>query len=446
MGAQAAIGVAGVLVVPFIVRGLGTEAFGAFQLVWAVLAYFAMMDLGLGRATTRFVADAIGRGEAMQIAEIVGTTAIVQALLGLGVGLLVAGLSPVLSFRWLSVPPHLRTDVTLAFGMAAVAIPVSMLTSSLSGAIEGHGRFGWVNAVRLPAGVATLVAPLIALRFGAGLLGVVASVVLVRIGALLAFGVLLLTLVPSSRGPIHLASKRLRMLASYGGWLTVSSILSPLMTYLDRFVIGHMVDLRAVAYYSAPSDAVARVGFVPGSVAAAVFPAAASLSAAGNRAALRVVFARAVASVAFLLLPAAVAGVVLARPLLGLWLGADFARYATRPTQVLLVGMFVNGLAQVPYAVLQAIGRPDLTAKFHMIEFPVYAVALGLGVTHLGLTGAALAWLLRATLDTTLLFGAAFRLQSVPVGLFGKEVARELSPARVARVISSWRATGRFQS
>ena len=45
----------GVVALPIIIRGLGKDAFGAFQLAWVVLGYFAMFDLGMGR-----VADGVG--------------------------------------------------------------------------------------------------------------------------------------------------------------------------------------------------------------------------------------------------------------------------------------------------------------------------------------------------------------------------------------------------
>jgi len=43
----------GVLTIPFIVHGLGTERFGLLSLAWVILGYFTIFDLGLGRATTK---------------------------------------------------------------------------------------------------------------------------------------------------------------------------------------------------------------------------------------------------------------------------------------------------------------------------------------------------------------------------------------------------------
>ena len=49
--------------IPYVVRGLGTERFGILSIAWVLLGYFSLFDLGLGRATTKFVAECLGRGE-----------------------------------------------------------------------------------------------------------------------------------------------------------------------------------------------------------------------------------------------------------------------------------------------------------------------------------------------------------------------------------------------
>ena len=58
-----------------------------------------------------------------------------------------------------------------------------------------------------------------------------------------------------------------------------------------------------------------------------------------------------------------------------MWLGADFARQSTRVMQWLALGVLLNGLAQVPSALMQGVGRPDLTAKLHLVELPPYLLA-----------------------------------------------------------------------
>ena len=72
----------------------------------------------------------------------------------------------------------------------------------------------------------------------------------------------------------------------------------------------------------------------------------------------------------------------------------------TQVLQWLSVGVFVNGMAAVPFAFLHGAGRPDLTAKLHLLELPFYAALLWWAVNRFGIEGAAVAWTARVTVDT----------------------------------------------
>jgi O-antigen/teichoic acid export membrane protein len=76
----------------------------------------------------------------------------------------------------------------------------------------------------------------------------------------------------------------------------------------------------------------------------------------------------------------------------------------------LTVGVFINGLAQVPCAQVQAAGRPDLTAKINIAEVPVYLFLLWFLAQRLGIVGAAMAWTCRVSVDCLLMFVAARKL------------------------------------
>jgi O-antigen/teichoic acid export membrane protein len=112
-----------------------------------------------------------------------------------------------------------------------------------------------------------------------------------------------------------------------------------------------------------------------------------------------------------LVLPAVLVVAVFAHFLLSAWLNAQFADAATPVLQLLLIGIFLNSAAHLPYALLQAHGRSDLTAKLHLLELPVFAALLVAGVHWFGIVGAALAWTLRVALDAALLYFTAWRLQ-----------------------------------
>ena len=402
--------VASLVALPYIVSGLGTEAFGAFQLVWVVLGYFALVDLGIGRATTRFVADALGRGAPDEVPGIVGTAVTVQLLTGLAGSLIVVLAAPAVVTAIVHPSAELIGPTRTSLRLLALALPAVLIAASFSGVLEAHQRFDLVNAVRVPAGLLTVLAPVAVLAAGGRLVAVVAVAVIVRIATALAFALVCRGAVPVMRRSVQPRRELLKPMLSFGGWIAVSSVVSPLMMYLDRFVVGGLLGLNAVAYYTAPYDGVTRAAVVPSSLASTLFPAFSSLGAGTSREQLRPLYGRAVRLMFLLMLPISLAIIVLAHPALTLWLGPAFAEQSTTPLRILAAAVLVNAVAQVPYALLQGIGRADLVAKFHLVELPLYGIMLWLLTKQLGIAGTALAWALRATLDAVLLFTAAARV------------------------------------
>jgi O-antigen/teichoic acid export membrane protein len=202
-------------------------------------------------------------------------------------------------------------------------------------------------------------------------------------------------------------------LLRFGGWMTVSNIVSPLMVTLDRFLIGALVSMTAVAYYATPYELATKIWFIPGVILPVMFPAfCASFEKDRNLAA--TLYSRCVKCVFLILFPVVLLTVGLARNGLTLWLGADFAQHSFRVLQWLAVGVFINSLAQVPFAMVQGVGKPDLTAKLHLIELPIYLLGLWWLISIYGIQGAAIAWAVRVGMDAIVLFGLVRRF--LPAG------------------------------
>jgi O-antigen/teichoic acid export membrane protein len=125
--------------------------------------------------------------------------------------------------------------------------------------------------------------------------------------------------------------------------------------------------------------------------------------------------------------------VLLAHPLLTLWRGADHGTLASGVLRLLATAAFFNSLALVPFVMLEGTGRPDLVAKYHLIELPFYALLLWFAVGRFGIAGAAAAWLVRVSIMTPLLFALAARVAGAG---FGVRVRRRALPAVVAGVVA----------
>jgi O-antigen/teichoic acid export membrane protein len=402
--------------IPYTVRGLGPERFGILSIAWVLLGYFGLFDLGLGRATTKFVAECLSLGDTKRMTALVWTSLWSQVLFGAMGALIAVAATPVAVHRFLNISPSLIGETQATFFILAGSLPLVLAANALRGVLEAGQHFAVVNYVRVPANASIFVLPAVALMFGAKLPAIVWLLVLARVGAALAYLWFCLRLYPALRRTFAIDPRMVRPLLVYGGWVTVSSIVAPLLSYLDRFAVGSVISMAAVGYYTVPSEMITRLQVVPSSLSATVFPAFSSLDATASLTKLEELCVRSLKALFLTLGPLSLLVILFARQILQLWLGADFAVKGAPVLQILAAGALVNALSFVPFGMLQALGRPDLTAKFHLLELPFYAALLWFLLARMGITGAAVAWTIRVCLDAALLFGAVVRLRWVSLG------------------------------
>ncbi len=398
--------------IPLLIDGAGAERFGLLTIVWVLIGYVSLFDFGVGRALTHAVAERMGRGAEGEVRAVVRMGVGVAAALSLATGLLVFLAAPFVVSP-LQLEPELSNEVVGAVRIVGLAVPSVVLAAVLRGVLEGLRRFGVVNAIRMPMGVATFLAPLVVLPWSSHLAALVGALLLTRILGLAGYGWAVRRALSGPAfgpGPRAVASAEgRRALLRYGGWATVSNLVGPLMVHFDRVAIGALLTASAVAFYTTPFEIVHRLLLIPTAVVAAFFPAFAQTAGAGHGGAPRL-FRGSVRGILLLVFPPALLLFAFADEGLTLWVGPEFATEGAAVVRWLLVGMTANAVAHVPFVLLQGVGRPDVTAKLHLLEVPLYALALIWALPRYGITGAAVVWAARALVDLALLLVASARL------------------------------------
>jgi O-antigen/teichoic acid export membrane protein len=402
--------VVGVLAMPFTIRWLGTERFGILSLVWVVVGYLAFFDLGLSRATTKFVAEALGKGSSEEIPGILWTTVFSQAFLGLAGTALLALATPALVDRFLHIPAALVPEARFSFILIGVSLPVVLVSASFRGALEARQRFDLVNIVKGGSSTLNYLLPLAGIGMGFDLRGIVALLVAARIVALGAWLWLCLRTFPVLRRDVALRKEKFPHLLRFGGWLTVSNVVRPVLTYVDRFLIGSLLNMEAVGFYVAPFEIVTKAGILPGSLILTLFPSFSTFQGQEESEKAKRLYAHAVKYLIVAVGPVALLLVFLAEPVLRIWLGAEFARTSARVFQFLAIGFLANSLADVPLAQIQGTGRTDLPAKLNLLEFVIFVPLAWLFIRTWGIEGAAAAWLARVGFEMAALFAIAARI------------------------------------
>jgi O-antigen/teichoic acid export membrane protein len=392
-----------IICLPILKRALGTDRLGIISLAWVVVGYFGLFDLGLSRALTKLVAEKLGQKRTAEVIPLIWTSLSILAGVGL-VGMVAAfWLTPWIVERVLNVPLDLQHETVNAFYWISVSIPFILITAGLRGVLEALQQFRLATWIRVPMGIFTYLGPVAVLLFTHSLAAILAALVLFRAIGCAAHAWASFYALPELRHSFSFQRSALGPLLSFGTWMTVSNIVGPLMVTFDRFVIGAIISVSAVAYYAVPYEAVMKVGLIPVALMGVLFPAF-STAGAQNRSRLVLLCDAATRYLFIILFPIILVLVAFAPDGLRLWLGLDFALKSTPVARWLAVAVFINAQAQIPYAYLQSAGRPDITAKLHVLEVPIYAAMLFPLVHSIGITGAALAWTLRVTLDAILLF------------------------------------------
>lgn len=402
------VGVA-LITIPRLLHALGTERYGLLTLAWVVLGYFGLFDLGLGRALTQLVSVRIKTKRDDEIPGIVWTALLLMAVFGLAGGVMLYLLADRALLNVLNVPLGLATETLVAIQIVALGVPVVVLTSGLRGVLEAYQRFDLVNVVRLFNGVFTFLGPLIVLQWGLNLVGAIAALLVVRLISWLVYFIFCLHRVPRLRDGVTLRHDKIPDMLRFGGWMTVTNVVGPLMDYMDRFLIATLTSLTAVAYYATPFEIVTKILLVAGAVVGVLYPAFAASHAQQTDTCARL-YKSGLKYNYVLVFPLVLAVVAFSPEVLQIWLGAEFSNNSTSVLQWLALGVLINSLAQVPYALIQGGGRPDQTAKLHLIELPFYLAGLWWAVGQFGIVGAAVTWSVRVAVDAILLFLLARRL------------------------------------
>jgi len=357
---------------------------------------------------TKLVAERRVLGEANELVPAVWTGLIVMALLGLCGTAIVWFSGSYAAHDLLRVPEHLRRESVEAFQLLALSLPVVIGSIGLRGILEAHHSFRSINLVRIPMGIWTFLGPVLVLPMSHEL-GALISVLL--IGRVIVFFLFLALVLRTMPGMVHIQfdPTLVRPLFGFGGWVTIPNIIGPVMSYLDRFFLGSLVSVAAVAYYTVAYEIATKMWVLPTGLSAVLFPAFAGLRTNDPRRATWI-FERGIKYLFIALFPATLLIVTFAHEGLSAWLGPEYALHSTAALQLLAVGVFVNSLAGMAFTFLQSAGRPDLTAKVSFGELPIYLVSAWFVIGTFGVEGAAWLWVVRVSIESVVLFALAMHL------------------------------------
>jgi O-antigen/teichoic acid export membrane protein len=400
------------LAIPELVERLGNERFGFLGLVWALTGFGGIFDLGVGRAAVFFISNKLGRQDYGGVVQIYYASIKISLAAGLfGACLLIVATT-------LNIQSHFNyslvteDEIFICFLLVAAMVPMQALITTLRGVNEAFQEFKLISSVRIFNGVISFLGPVIVSFWSTNLVMLILPLLVAKIISLI------LSQIVSAGAIRRLEFAELHMIKDrratyiqimrFGGWATVSTVVSPLMTQADRFYIGVYISVAAVGVYVLPMEAMSQSLLLIGGITTVMYPLL-SLKFSESMSSGLAIFAGYSRRINLLLFIIYFPLFFTIPYLLELWVDGVPAETAAI-AQILCLGTFFNSLTGLKYSMIQGMGRADVTAKIHLIELPLYTGLVYILVINFGLLGAASAWSARMLVDLILMNFAFTRL------------------------------------
>ena|GEM_PF-999209 len=316
--------VIGVLLLPFNIAHLGKSSYGLLILAASVTMYFSMLDLGYGDAQVRFAALYRARRDSKSLNQVVSTLFFVFA----GIGLIAFGIAVLIAF-------HLQNIFNLTPDEAASGKKVLLIVSTyvalgfpfstFGGIVNGFQRNYSNGIVAVATSVVAAIVNIIVLIAGYGVVEMVAATTTVRIVSYLFYRWNAYRIFPMLRIRLrHFSTERLKEITGFSAFLLIIDLANKINYCTDTLVIGAFLNTAVIATWSVAQRLADTTQRLTGQLNGALFPVVVDNATVGENNRLRIMFLQGTRLSLALVLLFAIGMIVLARPVVLVWVGPQF--------------------------------------------------------------------------------------------------------------------------
>ncbi|MHA7847606.1 flippase [Serratia sp. D1N4] len=392
---------AAIVIIPLLMKNIGMERFGILTLIFALIGFMNIFDFGLTRSITNSVVK-YRNSETQLLASIKTGWFIIVVLLSV-VALLILLFHRSITESIFNVSNAvLEQEVNNSLLIIALSLPFVISQATFTGVLEAFGCFKKISLAKIPFSILMYLVPAIVSFFNNSLLYITMSLCILRVLMAVFFFILMHEELKQATQNSLLSAKIQKDIAielfKYGGWVSISNIIAPIMLYIDRFFVASIVGASLVAYYTTPYEVVSKMTIVAVSVSGVLFPILASKIPTEIKVADKF-FKKSLLGIFLILFPPVVVGVLFSDYILTLWINDVFAKQASLIFSIFLIGFLIHGLIQPAFTWIQASGKPYITAMAHVFDLTFYIIYFPALTKHYGIVGAASAWVIRVSIS-----------------------------------------------
>lgn len=397
--------------IPPLIKGLGTERFGILSLAWMIIGYFSFFDFGIGKGLTKIVAERVGSNKTEQIAKVFWSSLILMLAIS-GITVITVSFFIPSIVNLFNVSTIYKQETIDTFLILALSIPIVTTMAGLRGMLEAYQKFAAINLLKVFLGAFTFLGPLLVLLISNSLFWIVVFLIFTRISIWILYLIQCFKANSEIKKNFRFDLDSIKPVLKFSVWITIGNIIVPVIMYSDRFLIGTIISAVAITFYVTPYELITKLMLIPIALSGVLFPifSAGFLSKPENT---KKIFLRGVKFTFLIMYPFVLLIIAFAHEVIYLWLGEEFAIKSSFILQILAIGILMNSLSLIPNNYFQGIGKPNIPTLLNLLEFPIYILLMWFMIKTYGINGAAVAYMLFATIDALIMYIAANKLSLI---------------------------------
>jgi len=379
---------------PYTVHHLGPELFGILALVQVTAGFAGLLNLGIGRALTKYVSELYWKGDLQEINRLFQTawaTCMMAGLVGLAI---LVGPREAIGRLFFRGGPQTDGVVGFAIYVAAFGLFTSMLLEAVSGLPSALQRFDIFNSVNVLVGTVRCIGPVIVLAMGYSIRAVLVVILGSNVLAVVVFAIVSRNLIPGLNLLPKFSVPAFKKLFSFSLPLLLSALFALIVARVDRFILAFYMPLVAVTFYTLPYSISEKASIGVGNITSVVFPFTSELHSMGHHDKVHELYLRSTKILMLVTMPITAVLVAVAGPILRYWLGPEYAAQGTLVLTLLAVGTLLNAVTAVPTVTSLGVGEAWMPAAFSFGTSVLNLAANFLLIPRYGINGAAWAFLL----------------------------------------------------
>lgn len=413
---------------PYFIKALGKERYGIWTLLFSIINYMEVVDLGMRQSIVRFISKYYAVKDWVQLNKVFSSSVRIYA--GIGLIFLVATFIVVFGFLdSFKIPEQYNTIAEWTLIILGFSTALNFIQLPFSSLGPFH-RFDISFYINFGTKVLQTIGMVVLLELDMGLISMAVLVLILQLLSRLLMSLVRRRLFPEVRFSLTLVdnttTKEMFSYAFYSFLVAATWIIG---YQSDNIIIGRFISVEAVAIYSVASQLIMQLRTSIYAISTPIVPTISHFEAENNFGRIISLYSKSTRYLYYLSAFFAVGMILLGGPFIHLWVKGGFEESVTI-LHILIIPTAIAIPQTIATSVLYGISRHKLAVYLLGAEAISKIVLSSVLAQSMGIVGVAIGTIVPQLLIYTILYPIFFyKAIKAPVGDFYREMTRSMSLA-----------------